>query len=305
MALSLPGLKAEVGSKSKSMNGTTNQAAKEAHDEELAKMEAEIAAQASAPATPEATPAAPSASPEATTPDHSADGATTTPPAETPAPAPKATEEEDESLSEEEVQKLSGKAQKRFKSLADENMRIKRENEFLRTHMKKPAEDPEPQPEPASFRLPWETEEEDDGGEDPAVIARREALAVVAEERRQEKILGNLENDSSYLEEKFPELNPQNEKYDPTLVTQISVWYKGLFKDNNDLRLKDFVTELMTLRASGIDRGRSEVTDKIVKQAAQQAVIPNAPTTPAASSVEQKIQGAKTMAELEALEAQL
>jgi hypothetical protein len=167
----------------------------------------------------------------------------------------------------------------------------------------KSAEKPEATP-PAPGKLPWETQEEE-GAEDPAIIARRETLAVIAEEKRQDAIITNLKSDSEHIESQYEELNPQSEKYDPTLVTKISVWYKGLFKDNNDLRLKDFVTELMSLRATGIDQGRSEVTEKVVKQAATQAIISNAPSSAPASSVEQKIAGAKTIAELDALEASL
>lgn len=285
-----------------------NMAAKEAHDEELEKMEAEIAAQAANPNPAPTEPVAPSASEEEPTPAPSAEGEEKQPVSEKPEATPPAQpdggkpEGDYEELSDEEVQKLSEKAQKRFKSLAAQNLRVKQENEFLRKHMKS-AEQPEP-PKPAPTKLPWETQEEE-GTEDPAIIARREALAVIAEEKRQDAIVSNLRSDSEYIEQTYAELNPQSEKYDPTLVTKISVWYKGMFKDNNDLRLKDFVTELMSLRATGIDQGRSEVTEKVVKQAAQQAIISNAPATPPASSVQQKIAGAKSMAELEALEAQL
>ena len=283
-----------------------NAAAKEAHDQELEKMESEIAAKVADPdydpeketeetSEEEKTSSATSAEGETKQPSEEKPGETT-PPAKSDGTKPG---EDHEELSEEDVQKLSGKAQKRFKSLADENLRVKRENDFLRKHLK-PEEKVE---QPSKIRLPWETEEEE--AEDPVIVAKRVALEAVAEQKRQDTILTNLQSDSTELENTFPELNPKGKEYDPTLVTKISVWYKTLFKDNNNLRLKDFVTELMSLRAAGVDRGKSEVTEKVVKQAAQQAIISNAPSSSPASSVEQKIQGAKTMAELEALEAQL
>jgi hypothetical protein len=285
-----------------------NAAAKEAHDEELEKMESEIAAKVADPnydpekeieetSVPEKTDTDKSAEVETKQPS-TEDEATTTPPAKPDGAKP---EEEREELSDEDVQKLSGKAQKRFKSLADENMRVKRENDFLRKHLNKPEE--KEVETPSKIRLPWETEEEE--AEDPVIVAKRAALEAVAEEKRQSEIISNLQNDSTELENAYPELNPKDKSYDPTLVTKISVWYKTLFKDNNNLRLKDFATELMSLRAAGVDRGKSEVTEKVVKQAAQQAIISNAPASSPASSVEQKIKGAKTMEELEALEAQL
>lgn len=285
-----------------------NAAAKEAHDQELEKMEAEITKKLEDPnyqpeeekeeaSEEEKTSSATSAEGENKQPSEE-ETEETTPPAKPDGEKP---EEDREELSEEDVQKLSGKAQKRFKSLADENLRVKRENEFLRKHLK--PEEKEPVEKSNKIRLPWETEEEET--EDPVIVAKRAALEVVAEEKRQSKIISDLQNDSTELENTYPELNPNDESYDPTLVTKISVWYKTLFKDNNNLRLKDFATELMSLRAAGVDRGKSEVTEKVVKQAAQQAIISNAPASSPASSVEQKIQGAKTMAELEALEAQL
>lgn len=285
-----------------------NAAAKEAHDQELEKMEADIAAKVADPNyQPEEEIESGASEGEQPSSATSAEGENNQPsdekPEETTPPAkPDGVKpgEDHEELSEEDVQKLSGKAQKRFKSLADENLRVKRENDFLRKHLK-PEE--KPSETPSKIRLPWETEEEE--AEDPVIVAKRAALEAVAEKNRQDTILNNLQSDSTELENSFPELNPKDKGYDPTLVTKISVWYKTLFKDNNNLRLKDFVTELMSLRAAGVDRGKSEVTEKVVKQAAQQAIISNAPASSPASSVEQKIKGAKTMEELEALEAQL
>lgn len=283
-----------------------NMAAKEKNDQILEEMEKEIEAKAANPdTTPETvTPPAEEKTPAST----SAQDETTTPPAETPAPAPKpdgAKAPESEELSDEEVQNLSGKARKRFERLAKENLRIKQENEFLRTHAKK-EESPVPEtPAAPAFKLPWDGTPAEQEEEDVAVVARREALLAVAEERRQETIISNLQADSTELEKKFPEFDPKHESYDPTLVTKISVWYKGLFKDNNDLRLKDFVTELMSLREQGIAQGKSEVTETVVRQAASQAVVPTAPSGQPSDSVVKKIQGARSIEELEKLEAQI
>ena len=289
---------------------TPNQAAREDHDAELEKMEQDILKGTPTPEGTE-TPVTETPTGEEETPaPTSAPGEENQPPVVTPSPAAEPTGkegEDDEYLTDEEVQKLSGKAQKRFKRLSEENIRIARENEFLRKHTKttdQPTPDPVTEPR---FKLPWESGEGDEPEpEDTAVVARREAMLVVAEEKRQEAILTNLQNDSKELETLYPEFDPANkEVYDPTLVTKISVWYKGLFKDNNDLRLKDFVTELMALREQGKAAGKSEVTETVIRQAADQAVTPTAPTGPASDTVVKKIQGARTVAELDALEAQI
>lgn len=296
----------------------TNEAAKAAHDAELEKMEAEImGGQTPETPAPEApAPAVETPAEEATPAPASAPGEANQPPVEeTPAPAPKPTgqpSEESEELTEEEVQSLSGKARKRFERLSKENIRIAKENEFLRKHMKKPDEGatPEPTPEPSTpkFRLPWDTTPEEEGELTPEQIrleARREAMLAVAEERRQEKIMANLEADSKELTSLYPEFDPKSESYDPTLVTKISVWYKDLFTQNNDLRLKDFVTELMGLREQGIAQGRSEVNDAVVRQAADQALVPTAPSGKPSDTVVTKIQGAASIEELEKLESQI
>lgn len=298
----------------------SNQAAREAHDKELEEMEKALMGgqpnpEEAAPETPE-TPAAETPAEEETPAPASAPGEENQPPVEqTPAPAPKATApkaSESEELTDEEVQQLSGKAQKRFGSLSKENIRLKTENEFLRKHMSKQdaGETPEVPEEPSTppTRLPWDTtppEEEEMTVDQIRLEARREAALQVAEERRQERIMTNLENDSRELETKFPEFDPKSESYDPTLVTKISVWYKAQFKENNDLRLKDFVTELMAIRAQGEARGRSEVDETIARQAADQAITPTAPTGKTSDTVVKKIQGAGSIEELESLEAQI
>lgn len=282
-------------------------AAKERNDKILEEMEAKITADLAAGKveTPEGevTPPAEETTPAPT----SAEGQPTTPVEGTPATEAKpdgAAPLEGEDLSPEEVQNLSGKARKRFERLAKENLRIKQENEFLRTHTKR-EDTPEPEPATPRIKLPWEADPDENQDEEVAVVARREAMLVVAEERRQETILNNLQADSTELEAKFPEFDPKAESYDPTLVTKISVWYKGLFKDNNDLRLKDFVTELMSLREQGKALGKSEVTETVVRQAASQAIVPTAPSGTSSDSVVKQIQGAKSIEELDKLEAQL
>lgn len=296
----------------------SNQAAREAHDKELEEMERALTGgqptEETTPETPE-TPAAETPAEEGTPAPESAPGEENQPPVEKqPAPAPKPTgpnADESEELTDEEAQQLSSKARKRFGYLSKETIRLKKENEFLRKHMSKQDVDENPEvPEPSTppTRLPWDTtppEEEEMTVDQIRLEARREAALQVAEERRQERIMTNLENDSRELETEFPEFDPKSESYDPTLVTKISVWYKAQFKENNDLRLKDFVTELMAIRAQGEARGRSQVDETIARQAADQALIPTAPTGKTSDTVVKKLQGAKSIEELEALEAQI
>lgn len=283
-----------------------------AHDEELAKLEAETTAQVEAEARGEA-PVPVTVAPQTETPTPVTTSAevekpeTTeekkddvTPPAKPDGAKP---EGDDDTLSEEEVQKLSSKAQKRFKSLNDRNLALERENGFLKTHLK-PAETTSPAPSTPVNPLPWATPIVTGEKGEPTTeeIAQTAARATVQEELRNKQILDTFASDAKELETQYPELNPEHESYRPELVTKIAVWYRAQFKDNEELRLKDFVTELMTLRAEGIERGRSEVTEKVVQQAAEQAVISHGAAPAASSTVEQAIAGAKTIDELEEAE---
>lgn len=282
-----------------------------AHDEELEKLEAETTAKVEAEANGEPAPTTPAPQADAPSPaPTSAEGETPgtteekkddpTPPAKPDGAKP---EGESDTLSDEEVQKLSPKAQKRFKSLSDKNKQLERENGFLKSHLK-PDEKPSPEPATTTNPLPWAkpivTGEE--GEPTPAEVAETTARAVVQQEQRNKDILDTFKSDAKELETQYPELNPEHESYRPELVTKIAVWYRAQFKDNEELRLKDFVTELMSLRAEGIEQGRTEVTDKVVQQAAEQAVISHGAAPAASSTVEQAIGAAKSIDELEETE---
>lgn len=278
------------------MNVSTNEAVKAAHDEELAKLEAEITAlgtqEESDTAKEEKTPDATSANGETKQSEEGTekkedekkpDGATST-------------ESDDAELSDDEVKQLSAKAQKRFKRLAKLNSDLNHELAFLRKNTPKT----EPAPEPKRTPLPWENADEPD----VAQIASEKARETVMETLRTERILSTIKEDVKEVEAKYPELNPNAPEYDRVLLAKVSTWYKAQFKENNELRLKDFVEEVFALRERGIEKGRQEVTGKIAKQSAEQALTPSGGRVET-SSVEEKIRSARSISELEALEKSL
>lgn len=279
------------------MNVSRAEAVKAEHDEELAKLEAEINAlgkqEEPGTAEEEKTSDVQSAAkdetkhseeePEKKEDEKKPDGATST-------------ESDDAELSDEDVKQLSAKAQKRFKHLSKLNSEMNRELAFLRKNTPKT----EPAPEPKRTPLPWENEDEPD----VAQIASEKARETVMETLRTERILATIKEDVKEVESKYPELNPNAPEYDRVLLAKVSTWYKAQFKENNELRLKDFVDEVFALRERGIEKGRQEVTGKIAKQSAEQALTPSGGRVET-SSVEEKIRGARTIAELEALEKSL
>lgn len=278
------------------MNVSTNEAVKAAHDEELAKLEAEITAlgtqEESDTAKEEKTPDATSADGET---KQSEEGTDKKEDEKKPDGAP-STESDDAELSDDEVKQLSAKAQKRFKHLSKLNSELNRELAFLRKNTPKT----EPAPEPKRTPLPWENEDEPD----VAQIATEKARETVMETLRTERILSTIKEDVKEVEAKYPELNPNAPEYDRVLLAKVSTWYKAQFKENNELRLKDFVEEVFALRERGIEKGRQEVTGKIAKQSAEQALTPSGGRVET-SSVEEKIRSARSISELEALEKSL
>lgn len=230
------------------MNVSTNEAVKAEHDEELAKLEAEITAlgtqEESGTAEEEKTSSVQSAEDET---KHSEEGTEKKEDEKKPDGAP-STESDDAELSDDEVKQLSAKAQKRFKHLSKLNSEMNRELAFLRKNTPKT----EPAPEPKRTPLPWENEDEPD----VAQIATEKARETVMETLRTERILSTIKEDVKEVEAKYPELNPNAPEYDRVLLAKVSTWYKAQFKENNELRLKDFVEEVFALRERGIEKGR-------------------------------------------------
>lgn len=176
-------------------------------------------------------------------------------------------------------------------------------------------------------KLPWDTTtDEEENGERSMTQEELDAMVEAKAKQTVESTLKQREYDRavqestkklhseiSEIETKYPELNPQADKegkptnpdFDPKLVNKISGLYKVAFRDawgkGKYLSFSRFVDSLMSLRKSGEEKGKSEVTAKVVRQAAEQALGPSG--TPAKKgSIEDKIKTAKTIEELEALE---
>lgn len=300
---------------------TTNisQAAKQNHDEELQRMEADIAKQLAgdAPETPEsenqvtATETDNSNETSATQDkpqdaDTSATHGTEAEPTAQPTVKPETHDDSDDL----DVSQLSEKAQKRFRKMSEkirqlEAQSIKQKYEAPKVPVQTTATAPTT---PGGYKLPWETgttEQQPDvreiSEEEFQAQVEAKARAAVQSELRTEKILSQVTQDTQDVETRYPQLNPQSDSYDEVLVAKVSSWFKALWRQNHDLRLKDFVDEVMTLQAKGAEQGRSEVTGKVLRQAAEQAMGPGMGSGRSTSAMD-AIKSAKTLDELEAAE---
>lgn len=291
-------------------------AVKAEHDTELAAMEAEVtkALETGAPdattedtANGEGTPTpAPTSAEGETKPLAEKDSAEEVKPEATPdmgkPTTPAAT---DDSFDDEDVKHLSEKAQKRFRQMNDELKRLKaREN--AQKFGPKPTSVPDTRSslgKPSA--LPWDTQ----GENGPKEVTAEEYEAEVATKAREavklelknQQIVTNVTEDRKYLETTYPELDQESEDFDPVLAENVATWYKALFRTNQDIRLKDFVEEVMSLRTKGVEKGKSEVTATVMRQAAEQAISPTTQRVVSKTAAD-AIAGARTMEELEAAE---
>lgn len=215
---------------------------------------------------------------------------------------------------DEEMSQLSEKAQKRFRDLVDQKKKL--EQELLQERKNRLLSQPGVGSKPASptdngskggsptAPLPWDgsreitTEEYEKAVED-------KAQKIVQGELKKEKMLASIRTDVKSIEGDYAEYNPDSEHYDEALVVRTSEWFKVLHKQNPDLSLRAFVDELMSIKSKGATEAKSTITAKVAKQAATQALSPTGVKANAQTTVEDRVKSAKTLKELEALEAEI
>lgn len=168
-------------------------------------------------------------------------------------------------LTEEEKSLLSSKTNSRMQFLAKEVQR-------LRSLTEQNQQQPEYNP------LPWMNQEK--VSDEPREITQEEyekdltskADALVKSRMEEYERKSQLKADAEYLEKEYPELNPESSEYDKDLTDMIVETYKKISKSNPNERLAEYATKMLYLRERGREAGKSEVTNKVIKQAATQAI---------------------------------
>lgn len=297
------------------------------HDEDLAKLEADTEAalekeqqgsetgaepaKSSEPAEKESS--APASAPGETTPS-SSPSQPETPPAAPPTEPAKGEPEADD-LDAEELQQLSPKAQKRYRKLAQENRRLRGENARamdVRKRFPHLFGEPAAQTPVEAGGLPWEPGADQDQGvrevtpEQYAADVEGRAEAIVERQLFIRETTGQIDSDVSAIEKEFPELNADSPEHDPDLDDFVYRSYIARFKDDMDqgkapIRFGEFVQSFMGHIRKSREKGKTQVTTAVMKQAAEQAVAPSA-LKPEVKSPEDAIQRVQSIEELEALE---
>jgi len=198
-------------------------------------------------------------------------------------------------LSPEEKKSLSEKAQKRMQYLA---------NKAKEASEKKPIEESSspsenkflgaiPQPTAVSQQfegsqnLPWEqppSEPQDKTFEEYErdVTQKADAIASarVAQTEFRLRKEAEIKDDYKTIVNKWDELNPESSSYNEDLSNKLAGIFEKQLRADPKTRLADFVNSIMDVRQGGKEKGKEEVTNKLVEQKAEAAVTPSPETGP-------------------------
>jgi len=187
------------------------------------------------------------------------------------------TEEVVEELTEGEIARLSGKAQRRYRQLANEKADL--EKKLAESSLTKQVDDlipPVNEAAPESTGLPWESAD----GQPKEITWDQYSkdIAAKAEQLVEQKLAAreaqtNVKQDAAEAKQKYPELNDESlEDYNEDLDRFIADKFIQLQKANPQARLIEFVDQVMELRKQGEQQGKQQTTTKLAEQIAEQAV---------------------------------
>jgi len=197
---------------------------------------------------------------------------------------------------DEEISSLSERAQKRFRELSQ---KAKRADE-LETQIKATREGEQdkflgalsPKPEavsrpiaPPVQGLPWEQSQTnpteitlDDYKRDVTLTADAIAQARVADAEFRLRKENEVKSDYQKIASDWSELNPDSSEYKPELSNKLAKLFENQLRADPKSRLYDLVKTVMDVRESGREKGKEEVTGRLVQQKAEEAVTPSTET---------------------------
>lgn len=207
----------------------------------------------------------------------------------------------------EDVRQLSPKAQKRFRDLAAKN-KLQAEQIEQAKKVSETFDTISPNIDLTGREEVTEDDYKSDIAKQADFVVNRRITQYEQKQKQKEtlvkleKTTKNFNEDLSYLEKTYPELNPDNDTYDNELDEFIGDYYD---KVKDTTRLKEVADKIMKQRNKSIEVARKDNVDKVAKQASQQAIKPSGDLDTSSSSTEDKIREATTIEELEKLEGEL
>lgn len=209
----------------------------------------------------------------------------------------------------DDVAQLSERAQKRFRRLSRENQDLRKNYEQLQNVVNVL------QSEGFSHQQAQDLAPAVDQGvtalEDETVLDYERRVAAKAveivdrrmQEKEREQQRANqqqqLKTDIEWLESNIPELNQdKKESYDPDLDNYILDEYDKLSKHDPSVSLREVAEGVMEMRQSAVKKAVKATSNKVVKQATEQAIAPEtAEHVPV--DVSGELKSAKTIEELD------
>lgn len=216
-----------------------------------------------------------------------------------------------EQLPDDEKKALREKAQKRFKTIAEQNREMRKELAEIRKTREQAATQqptyPQPtqqpvQPSPA-YQLPWLRGR---GPVQPQSAPEVEALRNEVFELKAQRIIDDYHKDLTEMERKHPELNEDSPDYDEELADHLSLQFLAMRQANPDTRLLTFVDKAMEIISKQREDGKSEASATIAEQAAEQTGGTGTGGKPSSGkTVIDEIKEAKSITELQALKGKI
>jgi hypothetical protein len=204
------------------------------------------------------------------------------------------TESEEPELSEEEKERLSEKTKQEMLRLRERAQ--KAEEELKQARARKPLEEAVETVktiEDKPYILPWEQ----------PIVTPEQVRKITREEAETERRISQIGIDADYLETKYPEMDPNSDKYDPDLVSDVYETFKDKFKATPSVRLRELAEKKLGYIQKIRDETKAEKQrqENIQKQEAEQA--PPAEVSPAKKKVSltEQIGKVSSIKELEAL----
>ena len=178
-------------------------------------------------------------------------------------------EVEAEGTPEEEPETKEGRktAESRIKQLVEEKKTAEKRADSLADQMKKLTSQ---RPEPTY--IPPATQPEDTELTYEELMRRQDALIQIR--LAQQENIHRVQQESTEAINAYPELNPDSDKFNPTLSERVSNAVLKVVKADPTTSVKEFVADMMTPFREAVEKQASDQRETITKQVSQRAMRP-------------------------------
>lgn len=218
-------------------------------------------------------------------------------------------QEEEQPAKDEDVSRLSAKAQKRYRNLANQNTELRAQNERLQSvvaalqnqgYSNQEINSIAPDVAEQVSGLTDQTEEQ--YRKEIITTASKlvdQRLAEKERETARREQIRSFNSDLVWLEDKYPELNPKDKKYDSDLDSYLSSEYETLAKSDPTVRLRDVAENVMDIREKAVKSAKKDFAQEIVNDVSEEAIAPSTSGPEMDADIDSAMKNAKSVEELE------